>query len=73
MDHKIWSEVPRKQLLDLEAKSRYGPYDQVQWQFELNLSQKFNILFHVWSLLNRFSRYRKTQKSFLKKIDGIKN
>ena len=30
MDHKIWSEVPRKQLLDLEAKSRYGPYDQVQ-------------------------------------------
>ena len=34
-------------LLDLEAQPRYGPYDQVQWQFELNLSQKFNILFHV--------------------------
>ena len=31
----------------IEPQPRYGPYDQVQWQFELNLSQKFNILFHV--------------------------
>ena len=31
----------------LAVQPRYEPYDQVQWQFELNLSQKFNILFHV--------------------------